>query len=67
MLTAEWVRGARLPYMPPLRVFLLANVLFFLWGSAAHNNTFTTTLATHLNATRHRAVAQRLVRERLAE
>jgi hypothetical protein len=67
MLTAEWVRGARLPYMPPLRGFLLANVISFLWASAAHNNTFTTTLATHLNATRHRAVAQRLMRERLAE
>lgn len=32
-LAAEYMRGVRLPYVPPLRLFLLVNVLFFLHAS----------------------------------
>lgn len=44
-LTAEYLRGRRQPYLPPLQVFLLANLLFFgVLTTVGGFNTFTTML-----------------------
>lgn len=44
-LTRQYLRGARRPYMSPLQVFLVANLVFFLVQSWVKWNTLTTPLA----------------------
>jgi hypothetical protein len=44
-LTRQYLRGARRPYMTPLQVFLVANLVFFLVQSWVAWNTLTTPLA----------------------
>ena len=65
-LTLAYVRGERLRYLTPLKLFLLVNVLYFVQVSTTHADTLTTPLAVHLDATFHRDIAQHLVRARLA-
>lgn len=36
-LTAEFIRGRRARYLPPVRLYLVLSVVFFLWLDAAHN------------------------------
>jgi hypothetical protein len=46
-LTRHYLRGARRPYMTPLQVFLVANLVFFLMQSWVSWNTLTTPLVAH--------------------
>ena len=47
-LTAAFMNGLRKPFVQPLQLFLITNVVFFLMNSIAGFNTFTTPLFTHL-------------------
>lgn len=47
-LTADFMSGLRHPFVQPLQLFLLTNVVFFLMNSVTGYNTFTTPLFTHL-------------------
>lgn len=47
-LTAAFMNGLRKPFVAPLQLFLVSNVVFFLLNSLAGFNTFTTPLFTHL-------------------
>lgn len=65
-LTADYARGRRRPYIPPLQLFLICNLFFFLLHPLIGSNTLTTDLNSHLHYTWHRAVAQSFVTPRLA-
>jgi hypothetical protein len=65
-LTGDFIRGRRKPYVAPLQLFLLANLIFFLLHPLVGSNTLTTTLATHLHYTWYRQVAQSMVASHLA-
>ena len=66
-LTADYLRGRRKPYIPPLQLFLICNLIFFLLHPLIGGmNTLTTDLDTHLHYMWHSAIAQSLVAPRLA-
>lgn len=65
-LTADHFLGRRKPYIPPLQIFLIANLVFFLLHPLIGSNTLTTSLNTHLRYTWHQGIAQALVEPRLA-
>ncbi len=65
-LTADYLRGKRKPYLPPLQIFLLANLVFFLLHPLIGSNTLTTDLNTQLHYTWHHAIVESLVAPRLA-
>lgn len=65
-LADAYVRGVRVPFVPPLRLFLAVNALYFFGAAATHASTFDTPLRTHTTWTPHRALATRLVAARLA-
>ena len=64
LLTCEYMDGRRVLWMRPLHLFLFINLVYFLLASW---DTFSTPLQTHMTAANfpHRAVAERLVTERL--
>lgn len=64
-LTADHRRGRRKPYIPPLQLFLVANLIFFLLHPIIGSNTLTTSLNTHLHYTWHQGIARALVLPRL--
>jgi hypothetical protein len=64
-LTVAYMRGERLPYVPPLRLFLLVNVLFFLHASVMHTHALDTPLRVHMHETEHARIATRLVTQKL--
>ncbi len=66
-LTREWAEGRRRPWLAPIRVFLIANVIYFVAQSITDFNTFTTPLEIHLSATAHSEVARDFVRGRMAD
>ncbi len=66
-LTADYIRGRRKPYLAPLQLFLVANLIFFLLHPLIGSNTLTTSLGTHLHYTWHREIAQSFVEARLAQ
>lgn len=62
LLTAEYLTGRRKPYLGPVQVFLIANVIFF----AALNlglgfNTFTTQLHYHIGQPGYGPMAERMI------
>ncbi|MDB6114634.1 MAG: hypothetical protein JWQ62_1579 [Lacunisphaera sp.] len=65
-LTADYLRGSRKPYIAPLQIFLISNLVFFLLHPLIGSNTLTTDLHTHLNYVWHQAAARALVAPRLA-
>jgi hypothetical protein len=65
-LTADYLKGRRKPYIAPLELFLICNLIFFLLHPLIGSNTLTTDLNTHLHYTWHAAIAQSLVAPRLA-
>jgi hypothetical protein len=65
-LTADHLRGKRKPHIPPLQLFLLANLVFFLLHPLIGSNTLTTDLNTQLHYTWHHAIVESLVAPRLA-
>jgi hypothetical protein len=66
LLTREFVAGRRRPYLGPLQLFLLSNLVFFLllqlgWGTSV----FTTDLVYHRTQPVYGGTADRLVAERV--
>lgn len=45
-LTAEFIRGRRARYLPPVRLYLVLSVVFFLWLDAAHTSPQVLTIST---------------------
>ena len=66
-LTLAYLSGERVPYLHPFRVFLVANVLFFLLVSFTGHSPLTTKLATHTSASNffHQEMADRMVKAHL--
>jgi hypothetical protein len=65
VLTVAYVQGQRMPYIGPLQLFLLANVLFFALQARTNTPIVSSALDSHLHHQDWRAVAQRLVSHRL--
>jgi hypothetical protein len=65
-LTADYLRGKRQPYIAPLQLFLICNLIFFLLHPLIGSNTLTTDLNTQLHYTWHHAIVEGLVAPRLA-
>jgi hypothetical protein len=65
ILTAEFLRGRRKPYVAPLQLFLIVNLLFFIVQPFIGWNTFTTPLRTHISSTPHKELAQAVVTREL--
>lgn len=61
-LTRQYLRGARRPYMTPLQVFLVANLVFFLVQSWVSWNTLTTPLAVQTSMQPYSALAREHLR-----
>ena len=66
-LTVAYVTGRRKPYIGPLQVFLLANVVFFALQSVSTSNVFGASLDSHLHHQDWQVYARQLVQQRLAD
>ena len=64
-LTVAYLRGQRRPFIRPLQLFLLANVLFFAMESLTNSTIFSTPLDSHLHKQPWDGLAQGLVANRL--
>ncbi|HEY2388860.1 MAG TPA: DUF3667 domain-containing protein [Candidatus Binatia bacterium] len=64
-LTTAYVQGLRKPYIAPVQLFLVANVLFFAMQSLTGNMIFSTSLIDHLHSQMWSPVAEQLVASRL--
>jgi len=67
VLTVAWVEGPRKPYVGPIQLFLLANVVFVAVQSLTGANIFSSTLSSHLHQQDWSPLAERLVAARLAK
>lgn len=65
-LTVAWLEGRRQPFMGPVPLFLIANVLFFAFESLCGGTLFTTPLDWHLHRQPWSGFAPQLVADRLA-
>jgi len=66
LLTAEWARGRRTPYIAPLQLFLIANLVFFVVLSTLGGfSTFTTRLEYHGTQAGYGPIAARMIAERV--
>jgi hypothetical protein len=62
LLTGEYLRGRRKPFLGPLQIFLIANVVFFAALSLGVGfNTFTTRLQNHIGQPGYGEIAEHLV------
>lgn len=66
-LTAEYFEGRCVPYVKPVQLFLLINVLYFLAVSLFGWNTFATHLDIHRNNGYYGSLASSMVEARLAD
>ncbi len=66
LLTDAYVSGRRKPYLVPLQVFLIANLVFFGFQSLFRANVFSTPLQSQVSGQFYKAFAQRRVDARLA-
>ena len=65
-LTVFFLEGRRKPYLGPVALFLIANVLFFACESMTRSLVFSTSLESHLQTQPWSPVARTLVERRLA-
>lgn len=65
-LTVSFVEGRRKPYIGPVALFLVTNLLFFATESMTGGLVFSTTLDSHLHSQPWSGLAGRLVTQRLA-
>lgn len=65
LLTVSYLQGRRKPYIGPVALFLLTNVLFFATESLTGGTIFSTPLEAHLHRQPWNGVAQILVPRRL--
>ena len=66
LLTVAFLQGRRKPYLGPVPLFLIANVVFFAIESLVGGKVFTTTLDSHLHTQPWSGFAPHLVEARLA-
>jgi Protein of unknown function (DUF3667) len=64
-LTVAFLQGRRKPYLGPVALFLVANVLFFAMESLTGGTVFSTPLESHLHTQPWSPLAQTLVAHRL--
>jgi hypothetical protein len=65
-LAAEWLQGRRVRHAPPVQLFLVTNLLFYLVASISHFSPFESKLDSHLHSLNgYNKLANRLVLERL--
>jgi hypothetical protein len=67
VLTVAYLQGRRRPYVQPLQLFLVANVLFFAMESFTGSSVFSTPLDAHLHRQPWDGLAQGLVSHQLAD
>jgi len=65
VLTVAYLEGRRKPYLGPVRLFLITNVLFFAVESLTGGTIFTAPLDSHLHTQPWDVLAQHLVSQRL--
>lgn len=65
-LTVAYLQGRRKPFLAPVPLFLIANVVFFAVESLAGGMVFTTPLESHLHTQPWSGFAPQLVQDRLA-
>jgi hypothetical protein len=65
-LTESYVRGQRKPFLGPLQVFLIANLIFFGFQSLFRASVFSSPLASQVSKQYYKQLAVRLVDARLA-
>jgi Protein of unknown function (DUF3667) len=65
-LTLAWIDGVRKPYVAPITLFLLVNVLFFAVQSLTGESVFSSSLDSHLHHQDWSEFARTRVSERLA-
>lgn len=61
LLTREYLDGRRKPYLKPLQMFIIANVIYFIVQPHTIANTFNTTLQSHLNRQLYSPLARMLI------
>lgn len=67
LLTAEYVAGRRKPWLSPIQVFLIVNVVYFLLATAiGAAGTLTTPLRSQLESQRYSEFVRDMVRQRFA-
>jgi hypothetical protein len=66
MLTVAFLQGRRKPYLGPVPLFLIANVIFFAVESLVGGKVFSTPLDSHLHTQPWSELAPRLLEGRLA-
>lgn len=64
-LAREYVRGARVPYMRPVQLFLVANLAYFLLQPLTIANAFNTGLDSHLGRQEYSSIARPMVERHL--
>jgi Protein of unknown function (DUF3667) len=64
-LTLAYVNGQRKPFVGPIQLFLIANVLFYLLQSGFHMNVFGSTLHSQMTDQGYSPIARRLVAARM--
>lgn len=64
-LTVAYLAGKRKPFMSPVQIFLVSNVLFFAMQSLTGIKVFSTPLESHLHRQNWSALATRMVDRRL--
>jgi hypothetical protein len=65
-LTRAYMHGVRAPYMKPLQLFLVVNVVYFVWAGFSGERVFNTGLGNHLANTTYGADARSRVVSKLA-
>ncbi|GAA3954454.1 DUF3667 domain-containing protein [Hymenobacter algoricola] len=67
-LAAEWLRGRRVRHAPPVQLFLITNLLFYLLASVSHFSPFDTQLQYHFASNNgYGGLAKALVAQHLQE
>jgi hypothetical protein len=64
-MTADYVIGRRRPYMGPLQLFLICNVIYFLLVPVLHWDSLSSTLSTNMELSLFKAGATHLVEAKL--
>jgi hypothetical protein len=66
-LTAAYMRGERVPWMKPLQLFLIVNVIYFVWVAFAGERVFSTPLSGHLQNSNYGETARQLILARVQQ
>lgn len=64
-LAAEWLQGRRVRHAPPVQLFLITNLIFYLLAGFTNFSPFQTQLRYHLGNQNHSSFARGLVQQHL--